>query len=156
MNHKKDIYKILSIAFILDQIIKLLVMKLIHENQIITVIPNFFFLTFVKNTGAAFSILEGKQLLLIMISVIFIIMINEYLKREENLKTLTVISYGLILGGVFGNLLDRIIHKSVIDFLSFKIFGYSFPIFNFADMCITIGILLLIIDIIREKEKELK
>lgn len=156
MNHKKDIYKILSIAFILDQIIKLLVMKLIHENQIITVIPNFFFLTFVKNTGAAFSILEGKQLLLIMISVIFIIMINEYLKREENLKTLTVISYGLILGGVFGNLLDRIIHKSVIDFLSFKIVGYSFPIFNFADMCITIGILLLIIDIIKEKEKELK
>ena len=103
MNHKKDIYKILSIAFILDQIIKLLVMKLIHENQIITVIPNFFFLTFVKNTGAAFSILEGKQLLLIMISVIFIIMINEYLKREENLKTLTVISYGLILGG-FSNI----------------------------------------------------
>ena len=156
MNHKKIIYSLLSIVFILDQIIKLLIMKFIHENQIITIIPNFFSLTFVKNTGAAFSILEGKTSLLIIISVFFITLIHEYIKKENNITKLSSISYGLILGGVFGNLIDRIIYKSVIDFLSFKFFGYSFPIFNFADMCITIGILLLIIDIIKEKEKELK
>ncbi len=155
MNKKKDIYKLLSIVLILDQIIKLLVMKLLNENQIISVIPNFFSLTYVKNTGAAFSILEGKLSLLIIISVMFITIIHEYIKKEENIPKLSLISYGLILGGVFGNLLDRIIHQAVTDYLSFHLFNYYFPIFNLADICITCGIFLLIIETFLEKKKEL-
>ena len=154
MNKKKDIYKLLSIVLILDQIIKLLVMKLLNENQIISVIPNFFSLTYVKNTGAAFSILEGKLSLLIIISVMFITIIHEYIKKEENIPKISLISYGLILGGVFGNLLDRIIHQAVTDYLSFRLFNYYFPIFNLADICITCGILLLIIETFLEKKKE--
>ena len=154
MNKKKDIYKLLSIVLILDQIIKLLVMKLLNENQIISVIPNFFSLTYVKNTGAAFSILEGKLSLLIIISVMFITIIHEYIKKEENIPKILLISYGLILGGVFGNLLDRIIHQAVTDYLSFRLFNYYFPIFNLADICITCGILLLIIETFLEKKKE--
>ncbi len=155
MNKKKDIYNLLSIVLILDQIIKLLVMKLLNENQIISVIPNFFSLTYVKNTGAAFSILEGKLSLLIIISVMFITIIHEYIKKEENIPKLSLISYGLILGGVFGNLLDRIIHQAVTDYLSFHLFTYYFPIFNLADICITCGIFLLIIETFLEKKKEL-
>ena len=154
MNKKKDIYKILSIVFILDQIIKLLIMNLIKENQIISIIPKFFSLTYVKNTGAAFSILEGKLSILIMISVMFITIIHEYIKKEENISKLSMISYGLILGGVFGNLLDRIIHQAVTDYLSFHLFNYYFPVFNLADISITCGIFLLIIEIVLEKKKE--
>ena len=59
------------------------------------------------------------------------------------------------MGGIFGNLLDRIIHHSVIDYLSFNIINYSFPIFNLADIGITVGVVLLLIESIR-KDKKIK
>ena len=62
------------------------------------------------------------------------------------MSNLSIISYSLIIGGIIGNLIDRIFLNHVIDFLSFNIFGYYFPIFNIADICIVCGILLLLID----------
>lgn len=55
------------------------------------------------------------------------------------------LSFGLVLGGIIGNLIDRIAYQGVIDFLSFKIFNYNFPVFNIADIGITVGVFLLII-----------
>ena len=57
------------------------------------------------------------------------------------------------MGGIFGNLIDRIIHHAVIDYLSFKIFSYEFPVFNIADICITVGVILLILSMIIERKK---
>ena len=114
-------------------------------NEEISIIPNFFSIQYLKNTGAAFSILENQTILLAITSIICISVIIYYLKKEENLTTAMYLSFGLVLGGILGNLIDRIVYQGVIDFLSFQIFNYNFPVFNIADIGITIGVLLLII-----------
>ena len=152
MKNREDIYKLTCIFIIIDQVIKLIISHTLKELQSITIIKNFFNITYIKNTGAAFSILEDKSTFLIIISIIFIILLDKYIKKEKEYNKLTILSYGLIMGGIFGNLLDRIMYHSVIDFLDFTIFNYSFPIFNFADICITVGIFLFAVITIFEKE----
>ena len=153
MTKKEDIYKITCIVLMVDQIIKIIINNSLELYQVIKVIPNFFSIVFVKNTGAAFSILENNTLFLIIISVIVVIILDKYIKKEEHFTTLSIISLGLILGGVFGNLIDRIIHHGVIDYLSFSIFSYDFPIFNLADIAITTGVFIMLINILLDKNK---
>ncbi len=153
-NKNKVVYLTSSIVLLIDQIVKLLIKTNMNLNEEISIISNFFSIQYLKNTGAAFSILENQTILLVVTSIICISVIVYYLKKEENLTPLMSISFGLILGGIFGNLIDRIINQGVIDFLSFKIFKYNFPVFNIADIGITIGVfLLLIIYISRDIKK---
>ena len=154
MKNKEDIYKITSIVLMLDQIIKLLIMRKMVLHQRISIIPNFFSIFYVKNTGAAFSILEDNTLILIIISVLFIVGLNEFIKREKDFSKLSILSLGMILGGIFGNLIDRIVHHAVIDYLSFSFLHYEFPVFNIADMGITIGMCLFLLGLILEKIKK--
>ena len=65
--------------------------------------------------------------------------------KKENYNKYEIIGYSLLLSGAIGNLIDRIIYGYVIDYLDFRILGYNYPIFNFADMCIVIGLVLIII-----------
>lgn len=155
MKNRENIYKITSILLMLDQVIKLLVRQNINLNQRITVIPKFFYLHYVENTGAAFSILENNTTFIIIISVIFILLLDRYIKKETNFTKLSILSFGLILGGIFGNLIDRLLFHAVIDYLSFTFMDYSFPIFNVADMGISIGTFLLVIATILERKQEL-
>lgn len=155
MNKKEDIYKITSVVLMLDQFIKIIIMKNMELNTKITLIPNFFSLFYVKNTGAAFSIFKNNTLFLIILSVIIVVILDRYIKKEKEFTKLSIFSLGIIMGGIFGNLLDRIIHHSVIDYLSFNIINYSFPIFNLADIGITVGVVLLLIESIR-KDKKIK
>ena len=119
-------------------------------HQEIEIIKNFFSIYYVKNTGAAFSILGNQTLLLIVVSCLCLIIIKEYIKKEKNITTLSMLSLGLIVGGTLGNLFDRIIYHAVIDYLAFDIFKYSFPVFNLADIAITVGTTLLVIAYIIE------
>lgn len=151
MKSREDIYKITAVVLMLDQFIKILVNKYIEFGKVISIIPNFFNLTNIKNTGAAFSILQDNTLLLIILTVIIIIILDKYIKKEKNFTKLSSLSLGLIMGGIFGNLLDRIIHHGVIDYLSFKIFNYNAPIFNLADTTIVVGVLLFLISSIKER-----
>ena len=128
----------------IDILTKQLVINFMIEHQSISIIKNFFSITFAKNTGVAFSLLEGKVPLVIIMTSIIIILILKYIKTTNSNKY-EIICYGLIIGGALGNLTDRIIYGYVIDFLDFNLFGYSFPIFNLADTAIVIGILTLII-----------
>lgn len=144
-NKNKVVYLTSSIVLLIDQIVKLLIKTNMNLNEEISIIPNFFSIQYLKNTGAAFSILENQTILLAVTSIICISVIVYYLKKEENLTPSMSISFGLILGGILGNLIDRIIYQGVIDFLSFKIFKYNFPVFNIADIGITIGVFLLLI-----------
>ena len=155
MKNRKYIYIIAITTILLDQFSKLIVQRTMNVFQEINVIPNFFSLVFVKNTGAAFSILEDATVFLVILSVVFLVGLNNYMKKEqETLDKLSILSLGIIIGGVFGNLIDRILYKSVIDFLSFNLFGYDFPIFNMADIGITVGVFLLFLDMWKRRKEE--
>ena len=143
--NKNKVYLTSVIVLLIYQIVKLLIKTNMNLNEEISIIPNFFSIQYLKNTGAAFSILENQTILLAITSIICISVIIYYLKKEENLTTAMYLSFGMVLGGILGNLIDRIVYQGVIDFLSFQIFNYNFPVFNIADIGITIGVLLLII-----------
>lgn len=132
------------IILLIDQIIKLLITSFFNVNNGITIINNFFDITYVRNYGAAFSILDGNRLLLILISFLSLFLIYKFLIKDKKLSKLEIIVYGLLIGGLLGNLFDRVILGYVIDYLSFNIFGYHFPVFNLADICIVISTILLV------------
>lgn len=136
---------IVVISFILDLISKMIVVKYISLGENVKIISNFLNMTYVRNTGAAWSIFSGIKYIVLVISLIIIIGIIIYLYKHKINNKLEKVSYGLILGGAFGNLIDRIIHGYVIDFISVRIFNYNYPIFNLADVFIVSGVILLII-----------
>ena len=137
---------ILTIVFlIIDIISKLVVSNLIDVYDSIVIVKNFFYITYVRNTGAAWSIFEGEVLGLVIVSLIIISFIIYYISKQKINTRFEKIGYSLILGGAFGNLLDRIIYGYVVDFLDFYIFGYDYPIFNLADSFIFVGVIILII-----------
>lgn len=140
-----------TILLCIDQISKLLVVNLLTKTDSITIIKNFFYLTYINNDGAAFSILVGKRIFLILIAVLVIVMLIRYIKKNNIQNKLELVSISLIIGGSLGNLMDRVIRGYVIDFLDFKIFNYNFPIFNLADTFIVIGVFLLLLKEIRKE-----
>ena len=140
---KKEPYIIAFLFFIIDLISKQLIMHLMNLGDSIKIINNFFYITYTKNNGAAWSILENKRILLLVITCFVLFLINKYINKEK-LNKLESFTYGMIIGGILGNLFDRIFYKSVIDFLDFKIFGYNYPIFNLADSFIVIGVIILV------------
>ena len=143
---------IISIILLcIDQISKLLVVNLLTKTDSITIIKNFFYLTYINNDGAAISILVGKRIFLILIAVLVIVMLIRYIKKNNIQNKLELVSISLIIGGSLGNLMDRVVRGYVIDFLDFKIFNYNFPIFNLADTFIVIGVFLLLLKEIRKE-----
>lgn len=144
---------LLVILFILiDQVSKYLIINNLHER--LTIIKNFFYLTYTKNNGAAFSILTGKRLFLILITILIIVGIIYYIRKNNIKDKLSIISFSLILGGSLGNLIDRIVRGYVVDFISVKISNYNFPIFNIADSFICIGIFILVLTSLRKEHKK--
>lgn len=144
MKYKK-MFMITFILVFIDQLSKGLINIYLSLNQTINIIPNFFSLTYVKNIGAAFSIFEGGRYFFILFSIIALNIIYIFFINNKELNKTQVILFSLLQGGIIGNLIDRILYGYVIDFLSFNIFGYNFPIFNIADIFIVISIILLII-----------
>lgn len=140
----KKIILISILVLFIDIITKQIVINTLIEHQSISLIKDFFSITYAKNTGVAFSFLEGQVPFIIIMTSIIIIIILKYIKTTNSDKYENI-CYGLIIGGAIGNLIDRIFYGYVIDFLDFNLFGYSFPIFNLADTAIVIGIFTLII-----------
>lgn len=150
MNRK--IFCAATIALLIDQISKVLISMFLEINEQVVILSNFFSFYFIENYGAAWSILSGKVNLLIIASILALIIIYRYMynfkkNRRNNL------AFGFIIGGIFGNLIDRIFLGYVRDFLSFNIFGYKYPVFNFADTFIVIGVFLLIFAIIKGEDR---
>ena len=144
---KKLIVYISAICFIIDQLSKALLDHFLELNQSIDIIPSFFRITYVRNDGAAWSLFSGNQIFLIIMSFFALYMIYTYFIKNKVLNKLELWSYGLLLGGIFGNLIDRLIRGYVTDFFDFTIFNYHFPVFNIADICIVIGLFLTIISL---------
>ena len=138
----KKVFWISILVFFIDLVTKQLVVHFLDEGQSILLIPKFFSFTYAKNTGVAFSLLEGNITFIILMTVVIIGVIVSCLK-EVTKRWMDIVGYGLVLGGAFGNLFDRVVYGYVIDFLDFSILGYQFPIFNLADSGIVIGVILL-------------
>ena len=133
----------------LDQATKLYIDSNMELHQSIQVIKNFFQITYIRNSGAAFGILSGFKspwltLFFVLISVVAIgIIMFYYYKTPEN-QRLTLVSFALIMSGATGNFIDRVFYGEVIDFLYFHWYQSYWPAFNVADSCITIGVSLLL------------
>lgn len=147
---KKFILILSTLLMFIDQLIKYFVIHNLELYKSIKLIPNFFYITFVKNDGAAFSILRGNRWLLIAIGIIALMFMIKLIIMDKKITKLDVVSYSLVIGGVLGNLVDRILYGSVIDYLDFYLFGYNAPVFNFADSCIVIGAIIIICVLIKE------
>lgn len=135
---------IVSLSLIIDQLTKYIVLVTMDLGQKISIIPSFFYLTSHRNTGAAWGMFDGNKTFLIGVTIIALA-IFAYLLKTTNFEKhkLAVISISLLVGGTLGNMIDRLFRSSgVIDFLDFYIFGYDFPIWNVADACLTIGLIL--------------
>lgn len=146
----KSIYFFSIIFLVVDQLIKIFISSKMFLGQSFILIKNLLSINLVHNTGAAFSILDGSKILLILIGVIAFIGISYYISKIEYLNDSDVFIYSLLIGGVLGNLVDRIVHGYVIDYISFKFGNYLFPVFNFADICIVVSIILIIANTIKE------
>ena len=126
---------------ILDQIIKFIIDKKV---LFIEILPTLFNIHKVYNYGVAFSFLENKRYLILLFSLILIYFLFNLRKDLQKTKKYDIL-FGVILGGIIGNLLDRVFRGYVIDYLETFIFGISFPIFNLADICITLGIIIMVL-----------
>lgn len=137
---------ILSIFFVvIDQVIKLIVKSNIGLNMDIKIIDNFFYLSHVHNDGAAFSMFSGNIIFLIIITIIALVAIYMIFIKDKKLSNIYIILISMLIGGILGNFIDRIVYNYVIDYLSFIIFDYYFPVFNFADICIVVSIISIVI-----------
>jgi signal peptidase II len=146
-------------VILLDQLTKIVVQNLFFLGQSIAVIPGFFNLTYVRNPGAAFGFLaSGNPAFVIpffiLISIVVVAGIVYYYRKSDPTQRLHRWGLALILGGAIGNLIDRVVYQSVVDFLDFYRGHYHWPAFNVADSAITIGVGLIILDMLLTKGAE--
>lgn len=156
-------YALALFLIIMDQVSKWLIVHNFSLYETRSVIGDFFLLTSHRNSGAAFSILEGQQWFFYIITVIVVVGMIWYMQkvRREN-KQLLAVAISFLLGGALGNFIDRVLYGQVVDFLQFNfkfsLFGhavdYTFAIFNLADSAITVGVVLIFIDALRGWLKE--
>lgn len=139
-----------------DQVTKIIVDHTLSLGASYAIIDNFFYFTYAHNTGAAWGMLAGKISLFLIVSIIAAVGIIYYFIKSESYQKLTRFGLVLVFGGLIGNLIDRLAFGYVRDFIDFIIFGYNFPIFNVADMAITIGMALVILEISIEEYKAWK
>ncbi|MEE8113127.1 MAG: signal peptidase II [Nitrososphaerales archaeon] len=147
---------LLVLILFLDQTTKIIVNRLISLNDSIPVIENFFNLTHIRNTGAAFGFLAKsnkifRSTFLILFSILAMGFIVTLLRRLPDRETTLNTALTFILGGAIGNLIDRLLYGEVIDFLDFYWSRFHWPAFNFADSFITVGVILSLYRLITAK-----
>jgi len=134
------------IVVVFDQFTKIWVREsFVYGGEPQVVLPGFFNLVYVRNPGAAWGMLGGQQVILILLSIVVLVLLAVFHRRVLNPTLDHRIALGLILGGILGNLIDRIKFGWVTDFLDFHIGTHHWPSFNVADsaICIAVGLYLL-------------
>lgn len=137
-------------VLLLDQITKILIDSTMKLGDSFPVISGFFRITYLQNTGAAWSMFEGKMLFFYIISVVFLVGMVYFYRSTEDSDKLTKVGTVLMMAGTVGNLIDRLVFRHVRDFLDFIIFGYDFPVFNVADMALCLGVAVIFISVLIE------
>ena len=159
MRRRSGYALIIGSVVVLDQVTKTLVkqLMLLHESR--TLIEGILSLTYVQNRGAAFGILSDADLpyqswMFSIVSLLALIAIAIYAVRLPHSDRLAQTALSLVMGGACGNLIDRARHGYVIDFVDVYWKGHHWPAFNVADSCISVGVCLLLLDILRSPSTE--
>ena len=148
------IYLFIVVSLVsLDQYTKSIILNYFELYQSKPIIDGFFNLTYVQNFGAGFSIMQNARTTFLIITPICLVGFTYlFIKSNDKLSKTALL---LMISGTIGNFIDRIVRVYVVDFLDFIIFGWDFPIFNVADIFLTVGVCLYIIALIKE-EKDAK
>lgn len=126
----------------LDQLVKRIIVANLSLAQSIPVIQDIFHITYIRNTGAAFSLMDGMQWFLVLFPVLLVVAAVAFLLiKRKSAHPLLLVSVAMIAGGGIGNLIDRVAYGYVVDFFDFRIF----PIFNVADIFVCVGCGLMIL-----------
>ncbi|MCB6992521.1 signal peptidase II [bacterium 210820-DFI.6.37] len=138
-------YLIIAAVIVLDQAVKKIVTLSLSLNESIPVISQIFHITYIRNTGAAFSLMAGFRLLLILIPVLVILAAGIFIfRKRKTAHPLLLTSLAFISGGGLGNVIDRALFGYVVDYLDFRVF----PVFNIADIFVCLGCGLMIVYIL--------
>lgn len=135
-----------TLVFVLDQGSKSVILRQLSSGESVAILPGFFSLTLITNTGAAWGIMRDKGFWLTLLAVIalgFLLMIRRHFTYVGFLPRLAL---GLLLGGITGNLADRLMYGHVVDFLDFQVVGWHWPAFNVADSALCVGVGLYLLD----------
>src|SRR6476646_11716478 len=141
--------------YALDQLTKQWVLRSISPYDVRIVVPDFFNLVNVTNTGAAFGSFRGNNTFFIIISIVALVVVATLLARKRPPDPWRDLSLALLLAGILGNLTDRLLYGHVIDFLLFNLhirYADPWPAFNVADSCISIAVVLFIIHSFRKPQ----
>jgi len=141
--------------YALDQWSKQSVLRLISPYEARVVVPDFFSLVNVTNTGAAFGSFKGNNAFFIVISIVALVVVTVLLVRQRRPDRLRDFSLALLLAGILGNLTDRLLYGHVIDFLLFNLhirYADPWPAFNVADSCISIAVVLFVVHSFRKQK----
>ena len=147
---------IAAVIVLADQLIKFFVLNELKPIGTVKVIDGVFNLTYVENRGVAFGIFQDMRWVFVAVTCILLFLIIFYMFKKRPKGKLFYICAGMIIGGGVGNLIDRLVHGYVVDYLAVSFFP---PVCNFADYCITIGVFILVIyviffsDLLNSKEK---
>ena len=145
-----------ALVLVLDQASKLYIDRSMALHSSITVIGNFFNITYLRNKGAAFGILANSAYRLpffLLVSAVAVCVIFVVIKKLREDQRLAAISLSLIFSGALGNLIDRVRLGEVIDFLDAHWYDHHWPAFNIADSAICVGVFLLAIDMFLEERR---
>lgn len=164
MNAKYEIHDLIPVGVavsvvVVDQLTKMWVMATFALHEQLSVIPGFFNLVYVTNTGAAFGFLAGdktllRQVFFVTVAIAALIVIAFAYNHLKKQSRIFIYALGLIAGGALGNLIDRLRFGSVIDFLDFYLGTYHWPAFNAADSAITVGVGLFLLGTFLQQIKE--
>jgi signal peptidase II len=144
------------ITIFLDQATKFYIARTLPLHSMITVIENFFTITYLRNKGAAFGMLATSPWRLpffIIVSLVAVVVIFVVIKKLRDDQKLAAYALSLIFAGALGNLIDRIRFGEVIDFIFVHWYDHYWPAFNVADSAICVGVFLLALDMVREERR---
>jgi len=152
---------IFAVTLILDMLSKWIVIQTMVLHQSIPLVGTILKLTYVRNTGAAFSLLAyyntpWRTALFVGVAVIAIVVLTIIAYREKNRGKMFMLPLGLVCGGALGNLLDRLISGTVVDFIDFSYRDFHWPVFNLADSAVVIGVFWLFFITFRNQPKRSK
>lgn len=156
MNKKYNLSVMIPLAIfliVMDQLAKWMIVKTMSIGDSVPVIGDILEVTSHRNYGAAWGMLQNQMGFFYLITVIVLLMILYFYKKEAVSRPFMQLGLTLVFSGAVGNFIDRLFRGNVVDFIDTKIINYDFPIFNIADACLTIGVLVLLYEMLVNESK---